>query len=103
MRRPAVRAGCLATVVLCAGCAVVERREDAASLDPAETAMRRQLSQAAQTAIDARDWEAAKIALHHLLARAPRLAEAHHRLGRVFPGRRTVGPGRIGIPPGPGH
>jgi tetratricopeptide (TPR) repeat protein len=59
-------------------------REESASLDPAETALRRQMSQAAQAAIDSKDWEGAKLALHHLLARMPKSAEAHQRLGRVF-------------------
>lgn len=83
MRRRAVSAGCLAaSLVLLTGCAPgLLRSADRTS--PADLALRRQLSQDAQVAIDRGDWERARIALERLVIETPRSAEVHQRLGRV--------------------
>src|SRR5215472_3694905 len=84
MRLRAVIAVCLAS--LSAGCAAARPRGEAAPT-PEQLAMRQQWSQAAQVAINRKDWPQAQAALERLLAETPRSAEVHHRLGLVYRGQ----------------
>ncbi|HEX8202030.1 MAG TPA: tetratricopeptide repeat protein, partial [Isosphaeraceae bacterium] len=81
MRRLAVRAGCLAPLLV-AGCAALGGRDDRPT--DAQVRRRQQLSQEAQAAIDRGDLAGARVVLERLVAEAPRAAEAQHRLGRVL-------------------
>jgi tetratricopeptide (TPR) repeat protein len=81
MRRLAAIAGCL-VLALVAGCAALGTRPDRPT--PEQRQRRQQWSEAAQEAIDRGDWTTARGLLEQLVAEAPRSAEAHHRLGRVF-------------------
>src|SRR5579883_938831 len=84
MRRWAVIAGSGAILLAISGCAWVRPREERSAASAARSALCQQLSQAAQTAIDHRDYEQARADLERLIVEAPRSAEAFHRLGRVF-------------------
>jgi tetratricopeptide (TPR) repeat protein len=83
MRREAMSAGCLAASLLFSGCAP-GLLQSADRTSPADLALRRQLSQDAQVAIDRGDWERARLALERLISETPRSAEVYHRLGRVL-------------------
>jgi tetratricopeptide (TPR) repeat protein len=84
MRRWAVIAGCGAALLALAGCALVRPQRDPAASSPAQAARCRELSEAAQTAIDQRDYLRAQGALEQLVAEAPHLAETHQRLAQVL-------------------
>lgn len=81
MRQWAVFAVGLAGLV--SGCAGFARRADPPP-SPAKMAEIQAVSHAAQEAFDRKDYPRAQAELEHLVAEAPRSAEAHHRLGRVL-------------------
>lgn len=82
-QRASIAAACLA-VALASGCAALGERRHEVSPSPEQLALRRQLSQDAQTAIDRGDWATARMYLERLVVLAPRSAEALNRLGQVL-------------------
>jgi tetratricopeptide (TPR) repeat protein len=88
MRRWAVIAGCGAALLATAGCALVRPRRDQPPPSAAQSARCQELSELAQTAIDHHDYPQAQQALEQLAAEAPKLAEAHQRLGMVLQAQR---------------
>ena len=81
MRRQAVIAVGMAGLAL--GCAGLPHRAEAPPT-PEQMAARQATSQAAQDAFDRKDWAHAQAELERLVVEAPRSAEGHNRLGRVF-------------------
>src|SRR5260370_32584677 len=84
MRRWAVIAGCGASLLAFAGCAVFRNAGEGGLPSPAQSARCQELSGLAQAAIDQQDYARARVALEQLVAEAPQLAEAQQRLGLVL-------------------
>lgn len=74
----------LAATGLLPGCAAGPSRADRAAASPETLRLRRELSHAAQSALDRGDTPAARQALERLVALEPRSAEVHQRLGGVW-------------------
>lgn len=82
MRRRVVGVHLLAALLASPGCSAFRLGQGPAT--PEQVERRRQLSAQAQSAIDARDMASAESLLDQLITEAPKLAEAHHRLARVY-------------------
>src|SRR5260370_41349831 len=84
MRRWAVIAGCGASLLAFAGCAVFRNAGEGRLPSPAQSARCQELSGLAQAAIDQQDYARARVALEQLVAEAPQLAEAQQRPRHVL-------------------